>query len=128
MRGVSKPATSSCVLLAACLFLSTCVVDVAGHGYLMEPPSRNWFAHTDGRWWCGTDGECDSCPDGICPKKESCPMCLNRSGPDAICGITEGRNYNHPLAYSGAPYNSVPLRSYEPRATFDLQMVLYMVV
>jgi hypothetical protein len=37
--------------------------------------------------------------------------------------ITEGRNYNHPKDYSGANYNSVPLRTYAPGATFDLEMV-----
>eukprot|EP00976_Prorocentrum_cordatum_P104739 1194015-Prorocentrum_minimum.AAC.2 len=111
------------LLLVGCLLLGTCVVDVAGHGYLKEPPSRNWYAHTDGRWWCGGDGECDNCPGGNCPEKESCPMCLNRSGPDAICGLVEGRNYNHPKSTTRDPFPSVPLRTYQPGATIDLEMV-----
>jgi hypothetical protein len=87
MRMSIGAAPTSNMLLVGCLFLSSWVTNVAGHGYLMEPPSRNWHAHTDGRWYCGGDGSCDSCKDGICPQKESCPMCLNRSGPDAICGV-----------------------------------------
>lgn len=51
---------------------------VNGHGYMSEPPSRNWYTHTDGLDWGTSPGV---------PSKEYCPHCLNRN--KGVCGFSE---------------------------------------
>jgi len=50
----------------------------SGHGYMFEPPSRNWHTHTDGLDWGTMPGV---------PAKEYCPHCVNRN--TGVCGRSE---------------------------------------
>lgn len=68
--------------------------NVKGHGFLELPRSRNYVAYQDGRWWSSDPGE-------PLPRPESCPHCLNRGGPSAVCGRVEDRNYDHPKTFNG---------------------------
>ena len=73
-------------LLSAILTL-TPAPEVHAHGYLKSPRSRNYFAHTDGKWWGGTASD---------PRPENCPHCLNIGGTEGRCGVIESRNYDYP--------------------------------
>lgn len=88
---------------------------VEAHGYLISPRSRNYFAHTDGKWSGGTE---DS------PKPENCPHCLNIGGTEARCGLIEDRNYDIPMNSLGGIMPTVVQACYKPGAVIDLEVRL----
>jgi hypothetical protein len=70
------------ILLALAAFP---VASVHGHGYMFEPPSRNYFAHVDGLDWGSVPGV---------PVKEYCHHCLNDNA--GVCGISQsGKDYDN---------------------------------
>ncbi|KAK3288067.1 hypothetical protein CYMTET_4447 [Cymbomonas tetramitiformis] len=101
---------------------------VNGHGYLTIPRSRNAVANEDGEWWC-PDGYCESCSatEGLCPRPEDCPHCLNRAGgADGLCGIVDDRNYMHPENMNGAPILVPPLQAtYAKGALVEVDFVIH---
>lgn len=71
---------------ASALSVAVLVDTVSGHGYMLEPISRNYYSHLFGLDW-GTE-------EGL-PMKEYCPHCLNTKGVGSVCGTSEqGVNYD----------------------------------
>ena len=70
---------------------------VRGHGFMYEPITRNYYAHTDGLDWGHQAG---------LPEKEYCQHCLNRLNTkiNGVCGVSEGgADYDTWLDSLGAP-------------------------
>jgi chitinase len=101
-------------LLSAFLTL-TPTPEVSAHGYLKSPRSRNYYAHTDGKWWGGTDYD---------PKPENCPHCLNIGGTEARCGLIEDRNYDYPMNSLGGNMPPVVQACYKPGAVVEFETML----
>lgn len=101
-------------VLSAVLAL-TQAPEVASHGYLLSPRSRNYFAHTDGKWWGGTASD---------PKPENCPHCLNIGGTEGRCGVIEDRNYDYPKNSLGGALPPVVQACYKPGAIVDFEVRL----
>lgn len=99
-------------VLSAFLTLSP-TPEVSAHGYLKSPRSRNYYAHTDGKWWGGTDYD---------PKPENCPHCLNIGGTEARCGLIEDRNYDHPRNSLGGDMPPVIQACYQPGAVVEFEV------
>jgi hypothetical protein len=70
---------------AITLFLSFTPYGVNGHGHLITPRSRNWYANQEGT----------SDPAGMAgvPPKENCPHCLN--GNTGVCGKPNANTHNY---------------------------------
>lgn len=67
------------LLLTIYVFFSQRLDSVQGHGFMYEPVTRNYYAHTNGLDWGTAAGK---------PETEYCQHCLNRLA--GVCGISEG--------------------------------------
>jgi hypothetical protein len=96
------------ILLALAAFP---VASVHGHGYMFEPPSRNYFAHANGLDWGSVSGV---------PMKEHCHHCLN--GNAGVCGITQsGKDYDNDWVDSqGSTMPWITQRTYEKGAIIEV--------
>jgi hypothetical protein len=75
---------------------------VYGHGYMFEPPSRNYYAHTDGL---------NSGSSPAVPNKEYCHHCLNSNA--GVCGISQGgTDFDAWLDSQGNPMPFISQRTY----------------
>ena len=74
---------------------------VAGHGYMIEPASRNYYAHTDG---------IEGAAAGV-PPRAYCHHCLNSNS--NICGISQsGRNFDEWNDSLGQPMPWITQQTY----------------
>lgn len=76
------------------------IAGALGHGYLLSPVSRNFYAKTNGLYFCNnSQQDCDAVP-----VVENCPHCMNRADGNAQCGVKQddpSRNYDFPKNYNG---------------------------
>lgn len=80
---------------AVALTFVTLIGTAHGHGYMFEPPTRNYDA-----WLNGMDS---GSQEGV-PPREYCTHCLNTKGPGSVCGTSEnGINYDVWLDSLGDP-------------------------
>lgn len=98
-------------MVIAVLTVNSSIILCNGHGYLMTPKSRNYFASTDGMYYCNPSvDDCDSVPT-----VEDCPHCMNRADNSALCGVKQNdptRNYDTPKNYNGGPMPWIPQATY----------------
>jgi hypothetical protein len=84
---------------------------VYGHGYIFEPPSRNYYAHTDGL---------NSGSIAAVPNKEYCPHCLNSNA--GVCGISEGgTDFDAWLDSQGNPMPFISQRTYNKGEIIEIK-------
>jgi len=82
-------------LLLTSAALLNLAAQIRGHGYLLDPISRNYYSYLFGLDF-GTE------PDK--PSKDYCFHCLNTKGPGSVCGTSEqGVNYDEWLDSLGQP-------------------------
>ena len=102
-------------LASTCLFMLA--YQAAGHGFMSEPASRNWYAATAGQYSCSSN--CDNIP-----KKEDTPQGLNRND-NFQCGkIDGGNNYAYPQNYLNQPLPWHTQTTYNPGQLIDVTVVL----
>ena len=56
--------------------------------------------------------------------RNSCPHCINLGGSLARCGITGGRNYDHPMNFDGAPLQWSTESNYDAESIIDIDTVI----
>jgi hypothetical protein len=113
----------SCHLLLVMVVMGTLVTTSNGHGYLMTPQSRNYYAKTNGRYSCNSATE--DCSD--IPLAEDCPHCMNRADDGAVCGVKQDdptRSYDTPKNVVGGSMPWITQASYQPGQVIDIDFVL----
>lgn len=90
-------------------------VVVQGHGYMYEPPTRNYVANSIGLVYGSQPGV---------PPKEYCPHCLNQNA--GVCGITQDgtTDYDLWLDSAGQPMPFVSQRTYQPGQIIEVRSKL----
>ena len=90
-------------------------IGVHGHGYIYEPPARNYLANTLGLDFGSQPGV---------PRKEYCPQCLNQNA--GVCGITQDgtTDYDLWLDSTGEPMPFVVQRRYQPGQIIEVSAML----
>lgn len=109
----AKYSTSSFAASLVAVTLSTMPAAVQGHGYLLEPPSRNYIASIEGV-------EDTHITSGL-PPKENCPECLNRNG--GVCGnsYVDATDYDTWLDSAGEPMPFEARRRYKTGQTIEIR-------
>lgn len=101
-----------------------------GHGFLMEPKSRNWYAYTDGQnceEWCACAGH-GNCED--VPRKEYNYPSINQNEKDGAflaCGTDQDLkafNYDNPENAAGGNLNWKTQAVYSTGQEIDVDVVL----
>jgi len=91
------------------------LIQVQGHGYMYEPPTRNFVANNIGL---------NSGSQAAVPPKEYCPHCLNQNA--GVCGITQDgtTDYDLWLDSMGEPMPFVSQRTYQPGQIIEVRATL----
>ena len=101
------------------------VDQVHGHGYMMEPKARNYYASAmeAGVWWCNGSAACNSVP-----AVEDTPQGMNgNNGGTSLCGVKQGdssRDYDHPKNYNGGDLQWMSQAMYNAGQEITIDIVL----
>ena len=103
------------------------VSHVQGHGYMVEPKSRNYRAAVDVDWNnCLVNG--GGCNNANVPLKEDSPQSMNNNGNSvaSLCGAKQGggTNYDFPPAWNKQALNWQSQATYQQGATITVKIAM----
>ena len=111
LKSVKNLKSKMKISFSLAVFASLALLPTAdGHGYMFEPSTRNYYAHSDGLVFGSAAGV---------PEKEYCQHCLNSNA--GVCGISEsGTDYDAWLDSQGNPMPWITQRTYEPGQVIEV--------
>ena len=111
LKSVKNLKSKMKISFSLAVFASLALLPTAdGHGYMFEPSTRNYYAHSDGLVFGSAAGV---------PEKEYCQHCLNSNA--GVCGISQsGTDYDAWLDSQGNPMPWITQRTYEPGQVIEV--------